>query len=287
MRRVLNRLKISTLSNISGHRVIQVIKTGSSRPLVVEDGQGDRYLVKMRESLSNPYASISDFICCKLGLALGLPVIDPVWVLIEPGIDWHNVDDEMQDTIAKSFGYNIAYPYFEKATDVKVNEITPGESPWRELFLFDLLMLNIDRSLHNLNLIRVKKRLYSFDYETSMLVTGCLQGKSFHEHQGVLQQIRQNPLYYSEISPDQLQTMQAQLSQSDISGLLAQFPPGWLPRWEEQVRLLYDRLNRDWQDDARYLPLLERLRTFEPEPEAARKARILQNREAFEQRFKR
>ncbi len=282
-----NRLKISTLSNISGHRVIQVIKTGSSRPLVVEDEQGDRYLVKMRESLSNPYASISDFICCKLGLALGLPVIDPVWMLLEPGIDWQNVDDEMQDTIAKSFGYNIAYPYFEKAIDIKVNEITPGEPPWRGLFLFDLLMLNIDRSLHNLNLVRVKKRLYSFDYETSMLVTGCLQGKSFHEHPPILQQIRQNPLYYSEISPDQLQTMQAQLSQSDISGLLAQFPPGWLPQWEEQVTLLHARLNRDWQDETRYLPLLERLRTFVPEPEEARKARILQNREAFERGFKR
>lgn len=281
-----NRLKISTLSNISGYRVIQVIKTGSSRPLVVEDEQGDRYLVKMRESLSNPYASISDFICCKLGLALGLPVIDPVWMLLEPGLDWQNVDDEMQDTIAKSFGYNIAYPYFEKAVDVKVNEITPGEPPWRGLFLFDLLMLNIDRGLHNLNLIRVKKRLYSFDYETSMLVTGCLQGKSFHEHPGVLQQIRQNPLHYP-VSAEQLHTMQAQLSEVNISGLLAQFPPAWLPQWEEQVTLLYERLSRDWQDTDRYLPLLEHLHLLVPEPEEARKARILQNREAFEQRFKR
>ena len=279
-------LKISTLSNIRGHRVIRVIKTGSSRPMVVEDDRGDRYMVKMRESLSNPNASVSDFICCKLGMALGLPVIDPVWMLIEPGIDWRNVDDEMQDTIAKSYGYNIAYPFFENAADIKAPEITPGEPPWRELFLFDLLMLNIDRTLHNLNLIRANGRLYSFDYETSMLVTGCLQGKSFHEHPAIIQQIRQNPLYYSNISPDQLQTMQAQLAQTDISGLLAQFPPGWLPQWEIQVTLLHARLSRDWQDETRYLPLLERLHTFVPEPEEARKARILQNREAFEQRFK-
>lgn len=271
---------------IQGYRVVRIIKSGSSRPLVIEDEHGDLYLVKLRESLSNPYASISDFICCKLGLVIGLPVIDPVWVLLEPGIDWKSVDDEMQDTIAKSFGYNIAYPYFEKARDVEIAEIMPGEAPWRELFLFDLLMLNIDRNLNNLNLIRVKERLYSFDYETSMLVTGCLQGKSFHEHPGVLQQIRQNPLYYP-ANLEQLQTIQEQLLEVNISGLLAQFPPAWLPKWEEQVVLLYERLSRDWQDEARYLPLPERLHTFVPEPEEARKARILQNRAAFEQRFKR
>lgn len=264
-----------------------MIKTGSSRPLVVEDGQGDHYLVKMRESLSNPYASISDFICCKLGLILGLPVIDPVWMLIEPDIDWRNVDDEMQDTIAKSFGYNIAYPYFEKAVDVNTAEIKSGEPPWRDLFLFDLLMLNIDRNRDNLNLIWVKNRLYSFDYETSMLVTGCLQRKSFHEHPGVLQQIRQNPLYYPDVHAAHLQVIQAQLAQVKIAGLLAQFPPGWLPKWEEQVTLLYERLNRDWLDMNRYLPLLERLPTLVPETEEAKKARIFQNRETFERRFKR
>lgn len=275
------------MSDIRSRRVIRVIKTGSSRPLVVEDGQGDHYVVKLRESLSNPYATISDFICCKLGLVLGLPVIDPVWMLIEPGIDWKNVDDEMQDTIIKSYGYNIAYPYFVNAVDVKTADIKPGEPPWSDLFLFDLLMLNIDRNVHNLNLIRVKERLYSFDYETSMLVTGCLQGKSYHEHLAILQQIRQNPLYYSDISPDPLQTMQMQLAQSDISGLLAQFPPACLPKWEEQVTLLYERLNRDWLDVNRYLPLLERLPGLVPETEEAKKARIFQNRESFERRFKR
>ena len=277
----------ATLSIKTGRSVLQVIKTGSSRPMVVEDDRGDRYLVKMRESLSNPYASVSDFICCKLGLALGLPVVDPVWMLLEPGIDWRNVDDEMQDTIAKSFGYNIAYPFFENAVDVKPADITPGEPPWLDLLIFDLLLLNIDRTLYNINLIRTKDgHLYSFDYETSMLVTGCLQGKSFHEHPGVLQQIRQNPLYFPSIDAERLLAMQAQLAQIDIARLLALFPPAWLPQWADQVTLLQARLSRDWQDETRYLPLLEQLAALTAESEEARKARVLKNREIFEQRFK-
>lgn len=256
--------------------------------MVMEDEKSDRYLVKMRESLSNPYASVSDFICCKLGVALGLPVVDPVWILIEPGIDWKNVDDEMQDTIAKSYGYNIAYPFFENAADVKPAEITPGQQPWLDLLIFDLLLLNIDRSLYNINLIRTKEgHLYSFDYETSMLVTGCLQDKSFHEHPGVLQQIRQNPLYFPGVDPEGLLAMQAQLSQIDIAALLALFPPAWLPQWEEQVTLLQTRLGRDWQDKTRYMPLLEQLPTLTAESEASRKARMLKNREAFEAQFRR
>ena len=271
----------------TGRSVLQVIKTGSSRPMVVEDDRGDRYLVKMRESLSNPYASVSDFICCKLGLALSLPVVDPIWMLLEPGIDWRNVDDEMQDTIAKSFGYNIAYPFFENAVDVKPADITPGEPPWLDLLIFDLLLLNIDRTLYNINLIRTKDgHLYSFDYETSMLVTGCLQGKSFHEHPGVLQQIRQNPLYFPSIDAERLLAMQAQLAQIDIARLLALFPPAWLPQWADQVTLLQARLSRDWQDETRYLPLLEQLAALTAESEEARKARVLKNREIFEQRFK-
>lgn len=256
--------------------------------MVVEDDRGDRYLVKMRESLSNPNASVSDFICCKLGLALGLPVVDPVWMLLEPGIDWRNVDDEMQDTIAKSFGYNIAYPFFENAADVKPSDITPGEPPWLDLLIFDLLLLNIDRTLYNINLIRTKDgHLYSFDYETSMLVTGCLQGKSFHEHPGVLQQIRQNPLYFPDIDAKRLLAMQAQLTQVDIARLLALFPPAWLPQWADQVTLLQARLSRDWQDETRYLPLLEQLPALSAESEEARKARTLKNREVFEARFRR
>jgi hypothetical protein len=278
----------ATLSIKTGRRVLQVIKTGSSRPMVVEDTLGDRYVVKMRESLSNPNASVSDFICCKLGLALGLPVVDPVWMLLEPGIDWRNVDDEMQDTIAKSFGYNIAYPFFENAVDVKPAEIMPGEPPWLDLLIFDLLLLNIDRTLYNINLIRIKDgHLYSFDYETSMLVTGCLQGKSFHEHPGVLQQIRQSPLYFPDVDPERLLAMQAQLAQIDIAALLALFPPAWLPQWAEQVTLLQARLSRDWQDETRYLPLLEQLPALTAESEEARKARMMKNREAFEARFRR
>jgi len=103
---------------------------------------------------------------------------------------------------------------------------------------------------------------------------------------GVLQQIRQNPLYYPNVEPERLQAMQAQLAQVDIAALLALFPPAWLPQWAEQVTLLQARLSRDWQDETRYLPLLEQLPALTAETEEARKARALKNREVFEQRFK-
>lgn len=275
--------KSGSMSLFTARRVLQVLRTGSSRPVVAEDDLGGRYLVKLHRSQSHPHAQLSELVGNRLAAAAGLPVLTPVWALLEPGTDQQAVDQEVRDVVQKSYGFNLAYPFLERAADVSAAEIIPGEQPWLDLWWFDLLLLHIDRTPFNLNLFRAGGQLYSVDYETSMLVIGILTGKDNHQDSGTLQQLRQNPLYHPAPDPARLQALLGRMQAADVRPMLTTHPENRFAAFSERLQ---EGLQAALQDEKRMPFLLERVAKLSAEPEEARKARIRKNREAFEVRWK-
>jgi hypothetical protein len=274
------------LHYLTGLRVLDVMKTGSSRPVIVEDKKGDKYLVKLRESLSNPFASISDFLACKIGSSIGLPIVKPHIMLLDASVDIKKVDEEVRDAVRKSYGLNIAYPFFDNAKDVKNTKNEIYKTNFSDLWIFDVFLLNIDRTVHNTNIIEADGRLISFDYETSMLILGSLQSKDFHQNDAILKQIRQNPLYTDDFNKEQFIELTTKLKHLNLSELIGFLPHNWVSATKNLAQILEQDIHKAIHNNNIYYEMMDKLSIITIETEEARKKRVLENRKKFEIRFK-
>lgn len=270
---------------ITGVQVLDVMKTGSSRPVIVKDGKGDNYLVKLRESLSNPFASISDFLACKIGSSIGLPIVKPEIILLDASVDIKRVDEEVRDAVRKSYGLNVAYPFFENAKDVKNTKNEIHKTIFDDLWIFDLFLLNIDRTIDNTNIIEVDGHLISFDYETSMLILGSLQDKDFHQNNAILKQIRQNPLYKKDFQKKQFAELSTKLKHLNLSELIGFLPNDWVSATKNLAQILEQDIRKAIHNNDVYFETMDKLSLITIETEEERKKRAFENRKNFQNRF--
>ena len=271
---------------LTGFKVLDVMKSGSSRPVIVEDKKGDKYLVKLRESLSNPYASISDFLACKMGSSIGLSVINPQIMYLDASVDVKKVDEEVRDALKKSIGFNVAYPFFDTAKDVINTKNENHKTNFDDLWIFDLFLLNIDRTIQNTNIIETNGSLISFDYETSMLILGSIQSVDFYQNATVLKQIRHNPLYTNDFDKEQFNELLSKLKHLNLSELIGFLPNDWVSKTENLAQILKRDISKAIHNSSIYSEMVDKLAFITIETEEERKKRILENRKKFETRFK-
>ncbi|MEO8664034.1 MAG: HipA family kinase [Ignavibacteria bacterium] len=262
-------------------RIIKVLRTGSSLPLVVENKGGIKYFVKLNRGMSNPYAGITEYTASGIGNELGLPVTKPEIMLIDKTADMSLIDQEVRDMVKKSFGYNLAFPYLENITDWKFKEKNSHDPVFNDLFIFDLILLNIDRTKSNSNILLSENKLISFDYEISMLVLGIVQRKDFHLSDLVLKQLKQNPFYYEPIKEDSVRSFQEKMKNIDIRKIISELPVEWLSQNKLDALKLSDDLYSSFKSEL-YFEILERLPAIKEESNEERKKRLLNNKIKFE-----
>lgn len=272
-------------NRIKGHRVLFVNREGSSRPIVIEGSDHNKYFLKLTGGMSGPLAHVYDWIACRLGAALHLPVPEPVPVLLDGTLDMGPLDIEMKDLVRKSIGLNPAYEYYENAVPCNAQTAPVPAELLHRLFVFDLFLLNIDRSLSNPNLMAVDGRLVSFDYESAFLLMGLTQNRSYFASPLVLKQLRHNPLFSEDIT-DTTVTRELKLIQAaPIRSIVASLPEEWIRSAEashpDVVELLAGGLTEAAHNEAQYLDLLHTLHSVPVETEEERKKRLKQNKVKF------
>lgn len=274
---------------LAARKILSVIRSGSSRPVVVEATDGKRYLVRLNGGLSHPLGNICDWVACKTGRAIGLPALDPQAIAIGPGVDTAAVDEEVRDLIGKSPGLNLAYAFYENAVSWQPEPRDIGGQLMEWLFLFDLFLLNVDRSPQNSNMIRVGKHLFTFDYESCFLLMGAAQGKNYFDNEYVLRQLRLNPLY-QEIGPGEQRLFWSVLRKVDMATIVGSVPPELIERAGcEPYRLkkeLKNGISEALYRDDRYSHIMDALKKMTPETNDERLLRMLENRERFEREMK-
>ncbi|WP_248891610.1 HipA family kinase [Bacillus methanolicus] len=92
-------------------KIVDVIKSGSSLPVVVKDANGQKWFIKLIGAGDGTYSSIIEWVANKLGLLLGLPVLKPETVKINGSENIQLLDDDGKDLWRKSTGENIAFPF--------------------------------------------------------------------------------------------------------------------------------------------------------------------------------
>ena len=239
--------------------------------------------VKLRAGMSGKYSLLSEWLGNRLGHMLGIKTQTPVWVELTADVAMDGIHVEVRDLIMKSLGTNIGFKFQEDLQDFTPGDLNQcAKNELNELFLLDLILINVDRSLENLNLVRARDEFFSIDYESSLLFQDLIERSNLLQNDRILQGLKTNPLY-ANIQSSTLKKFQQKLNAIAFEKILSEIPSELM---STEMKLNFidgikDRKRNDWHLEE----TMKKLTTLEVESLEARAERIKKNQEAFRRRF--
>lgn len=252
---------------------------GNSFPVVVKK-DGEKFLVKLRAGLSGEYSLLSEWFGNKVGRLIGLNTQTPEWIWLNEEVVCKDVYVEVRDLIKKSSGLNIGFCYIENLEPVESADLEKnGKGSSTDAFLFDLLMLNIDRTTANPNLLKANGDILLSDYESSLLFSQIIDNRDYSGNARILECLRSN-LFYQRVEPDQIESFLSKINAISFDELLVDIPEEVLDETTKQkvLRGLKKRKSEGWN-------LEETLRKLDEvlvETDEERAIRTKANRERLE-----
>ncbi|MEV7216144.1 HipA family kinase [Kitasatospora cineracea] len=151
------------LDEVKALRYVDPLRAGGSVPGVVEADDLGTYVVKFTGAAQGVKALVAEVIVGELGRRLGLRVPPLVLVDFDPMVAADEPDQEIQDLLRASAGRNLGMDLLPGARDFRPGmiEVSPREAG-RVVWL-DALTGNVDRSVHNPNLMVWHGRLWLID----------------------------------------------------------------------------------------------------------------------------
>jgi hypothetical protein len=153
------------------HRALRVassIRRGSSWPIVVET-TGGRFFTKLRGAAQGTSALTAEIIVAALADALGLRVPQRALIEIDEGLECADRHEELLELLAASRGINLGFQFLDGAREIRPNEIdSVDENLASQILWLDALVMNLDRTLRNSNILLWKKELWLIDHGASL-----------------------------------------------------------------------------------------------------------------------
>ena len=144
-------------------RYVTPFREGGSLPGLVEADDDGLYVVKFRGAGQGPRALIAELIAGELARALGLRVPELVLVELDPRIAAAEPDPEIQDLLRASEGLNVVLDFLPAS--LPYNPLDPLDAALAaEVVWFDALVLNVDRTPRNPNLLCWHDELWLIDH---------------------------------------------------------------------------------------------------------------------------
>src|SRR5438270_717327 len=92
-------------------RYVTPLREGGSLPAIVEGDDDGLYVLKFRGAGQGAHALIAELVAGEIARALGLPVPEIVFALLDPDLARTEPDPEIQALIRASAGLNLALDY--------------------------------------------------------------------------------------------------------------------------------------------------------------------------------
>jgi hypothetical protein len=149
-------------------RYVTPLREGGSLPAIAEAGDGFMYVLKFRGAGQGPKALIAELLGGEIARALGLKVPELVFATLDEGFGRMERDEEIQDLLKFSVGLNLAMHYLSGAItfDPTVNKIDPKLAS--QIVWLDSLLMNVDRTAKNTNLLLWNRELWLIDHGASL-----------------------------------------------------------------------------------------------------------------------
>jgi hypothetical protein len=149
-------------------RYVTPLREGGSLPAIVEADDGFLYVLKFRGAGQGVKALIAELLGGEITRALGLRLPEIVLANVDPAFGRTEPDEEIQDLLKFSEGLNLALHYLSGAInfDPVVNRVDPLLAS--QIVWLDALLMNVDRTVRNTNLLMWRKELWIIDHGASL-----------------------------------------------------------------------------------------------------------------------
>lgn len=149
-------------------RYIQPFREGGSMPGLVDADDGFSYVIKFRGAGQGKKALVAELIGGELARFLGLRMPELVFAELDVYFSRLEPDEEIQDLLKFSVGKNLGVHFLNGAItfDANVDDIDEYEAS--KIVWLDALLMNVDRTARNTNMLIWHKELWLIDHGASL-----------------------------------------------------------------------------------------------------------------------
>lgn len=149
-------------------RYITPLREGGSLPALVEADDGFRYALKFKGGGHGSKMLVAELIGGELTRAAGLRVPELVLLDVDERFGITEPDEEVQDLLKASRGVNLGLHFLNGALtlDPWVNPV--GELEASKIVWIDALLMNVDRTARNTNMLVWNRETWLIDHGASL-----------------------------------------------------------------------------------------------------------------------
>jgi hypothetical protein len=156
------------LRTVNVTRYVTPLREGGSLPAIAEADDGFLYVLKFRGAGQGSKALIAELIGGEIARALGLKVPELVFANLDEAFGRTEPDEEIQDLLKASVGLNLALHYLSGAITFDPSITRPDAKAASQVVWLDCLLMNVDRTPRNTNMLTWHKELWLIDHGASL-----------------------------------------------------------------------------------------------------------------------
>ncbi|WP_092098495.1 HipA family kinase [Pontibacter chinhatensis] len=149
-------------------RYITPLREGGSLPAIVEADDEFMYVLKFRGAGQGIKVLIAELIVGEIARALGFRVPEIVFATLDKAFGRTEPDEEIQDLLRASEGLNLALHYLSGAITFDPVVTTLDATLASQIVWLDSLVMNVDRTARNTNMLMWKKELWLIDHGAAL-----------------------------------------------------------------------------------------------------------------------
>ncbi|HOX82229.1 MAG TPA: aminotransferase class I and II [Chryseolinea sp.] len=157
-----------SLRTVNVTRYVTPLREGGSLPAIIEADDQFLYVLKFHGAGQGSKALIAELIGGEIARTLGLRVPEIVFANLDIAFGRIEGDEEIQDLLKASVGLNLGLHYLSGAITfdplaTKIDAELASKIVW-----LDALLLNVDRTARNTNMLWWNKELWLIDHGASL-----------------------------------------------------------------------------------------------------------------------
>ena len=157
------------LRTVAATRYVTPFREGGSLPGLIEADDLGMYVLKFRGAGQGLKALTAEIIVGELARRLGFRVPELVLVELDPELSRAEPDEEIQDLLRASPGLNLGIDYLPGSFDFNPRVRDPGSELAARLLWLDTLVLNVDRSWRNPNMLLWHRQFWLIDHGATLI----------------------------------------------------------------------------------------------------------------------
>jgi len=156
------------IRNVNVTRYVTPLREGGSLPALVEADDEFLYVLKFRGAGQGIKALIAELIGGEIARALGFRVPEIVFAHVDPAFGRTEPDEEIQDLLKFSEGLNLALHYLSGSITFDPTVTAIDAKLASEIVWLDSLIMNVDRTVRNTNMLMWNKELWLIDHGAAL-----------------------------------------------------------------------------------------------------------------------